>query len=73
MLVSGFLILDLTYAPLESHLVPHFLAHETGDPDTGNITNSFRMKTVHDIENLDWSFSLPEFHGLQCLLTRITK
>lgn len=38
MLVFGFLMLDLTYEPLESHLVPHFLAH----PDTGNITNSLR-------------------------------
>lgn len=42
MLVFGFLMLDLTYEPLESHLVHHFLAHETGDPDTGNITNSLR-------------------------------
>lgn len=47
MLVFGFPILDLTYVPLENHLVPSFLAHLT----LGNVTTSLRMKTIfHDIE-----------------------
>lgn len=50
------------YLPL--HLVPHFLAHETGESDTGNITTSLRMKTVlcsssfMISKDLDWSSSL---------------
>lgn len=62
MLVFCFLILDCV--PLGSHLVPHFLAHETGESDTEDVTTSLRMKTIlcnrsfMTLKNLGWSFSL---------------
>lgn len=62
MLLFCFLILG--WVPLESRLVPHSLAHETGESDTGNVTTSLRMKIIlcnrsfMTSKDLDWSFSL---------------
>lgn len=62
MLLFCFLILDCV--PLESRLVPHFQACETGESDTGNVTASLRMKIIlcnrsfMTLKDLDWFFSL---------------